>query len=178
MARSPRRSRAPVEIAWQANDPLPRGWRPWLLRLLAGYLAALGYPRHGVVLAVGSDALLKRLNTRYRRRARPTDILSFSYLDGGPEHRSGTSPALIGELAVSWPRTRAQARAHGWPPRTELARLLAHGCAHLAGYDHRTAAEDRAMCRVEERLLEGAGFAGLYPAAAPSRSSRAKPRRR
>jgi len=160
MTRARLRPLAPIALAWQASDPLPRGWRSWLARLLAGYLAKLGHPGHGVTLLIGDDALLKGLNTRYRGRARPTDILSFSYLEG-----ARTPPPLIGELAVSFPRVKAQAKANGWPIRTELARLLAHGCVHLLGFDHATAAQDRAMRRIEERLLEAAGFPGLYPPA-------------
>ena len=165
-----RRRPAPAAIAWQATEPLPRGWRTWLGRLLAGYLAALGHPGAGVTLLVGSDADLKRLNARHRRRARPTDILSFSYLDPdltlpgppSPEGEGGSNGTLLGELAVSFDRVKAQALENGWSARTELARLLAHGCAHLVGHDHATAAQDRAMLRVEIGLLEGAGFPGLY----------------
>lgn len=180
------RRSAPHAIEWQATDPPPRGWRRWLARLLADYLAELGYPRHGVTLVIGGDALLKRLNTRYRRRARSTDILSFSYLDGhalpGKASRGKPSfraaPPLIGELAVSWPRTKAQARANGWPPRTELARLLAHGCAHLVGYDHPNPRGDEEMLAVEERLLEAAGFPPLYPESRRRVTHRGKDSRR
>jgi probable rRNA maturation factor len=161
---------APVAIAWQATDPLPRGWRPWLTRLLTGYLEALGHPERGVTLLVGSDATLKRLNARYRRRDAATDILSFSYLDtrapSGSASRTANKairiPPIIGELAVSWPRTKAQARVNGWSARAELARLLAHGCVHLVGYDHPTRRKDLEMLEVEERLLAAAGFGGLY----------------
>ncbi len=172
-------------------------------RLLAGYLAALGHAGGGVTLLVGGDALLRRLNARHRGRARPTDILSFSYLeDAGavPAKRAAKrtrvpaagragalqraaqwaplgAPAgeLIGELAVSLQRARTQAKANGWSVRTELARLLAHGCAHLAGYDHRTRAQDGRMRRVEEALLDGAGFPGLYPAPTSHAPAQHKP---
>jgi probable rRNA maturation factor len=151
---------------------LPRGWRPWLGRLLSGYLDGLGHGDRSVILLVADDAELRRLNARHRGLRRPTDILSFGYPapEGGAGGRAhGSAPALLGELAVSWDRVRIQAKANGWPPRTELARLLAHGCAHLAGFDHATPAQERRMLPVEERLLAAAGFPGLYPG---------KPRRR
>jgi probable rRNA maturation factor len=168
-----RRPPAPVALAWQATEPIPRGWRAWLSRLLAGYLAALGYPGRGVTLLVADDAELKRLNARHRGRHRATDILSFSYLPG-----ARAPPSTIGELAVSLERARAQAQANGWSLRTELARLLAHGCVHLLGYDHATRAQDRAMRRIEERLLTAAGFPGLYPPAAPRQAATRAPRKR
>ena len=185
------RKSAPISVVWQAAERAPRGWMAWLKRLLGGYLAGLGQARAGVTLLVSGDAGLRDLNAAYRGRRRTTDILSFSYLDapprrakavgrsaafapGGrafraPRKRSAGSAARplqgspLGELAVSWDRVRAQARANGWDVRTEMARLLAHGCAHLAGYDHATRAGDVEMRRIEERLLKAAGYTGLYP---------------
>jgi probable rRNA maturation factor len=159
-----------VAIAWQATEPVPRGWRPWLTRLLGGYLAGLGHPGSGVTLLVADDAALQQLNSAHRGLPRPTDILSFSYLEQPPARkragrapRRSASPALLGELAVSWDRVQVQAKTNGWDTRTEMARLLAHGCVHLMGYDHTNRAEDAVMRRIEERLLNEAGFSGLYP---------------
>ena len=169
----PRPKPVPIAIVWQAAERAPRGMRPWLARLLAEYLRSLGYPGSGLNLLVANDASLRALNARHRRRDRPTDILSFSYLDPRKSRRAAPPPGplprryaaipLLGELAVSWNRVLAQAKANGWDARTELARLLAHGCVHLLGYDHTTRKEDAAMRRIEERLLAGAGIKGIYP---------------
>jgi probable rRNA maturation factor len=177
----PNRKSAPIVIVWQAAEPAPRGWMSWLKRLLAGYLAGLRQTEAGVTLLVSGDAALRDLNAAHRGSQRPTDILSFSYLDTPPRQEKtagrraliaprGKRPAVrsphgtpLGELAVSWDRVRAQARANGWDARTEMARLLAHGCVHLVGYDHATRAGDAEMRRIEERLLKAAGYVGLYP---------------
>ena len=52
---------------------------------------------------------------------------------------------MRGELLVSVPRAREQARAAGDPLERELARLIIHGLLHLAGYDHLKPAGRRAM---------------------------------
>ena len=67
------------------------------------------------------------------------------------------------------PATGGIQSANGWALQTELLRLLAHGCAHLAGYDHQTAAQERKMRKVEEELLERIGLKGIYPKAAAGR---------
>jgi probable rRNA maturation factor len=77
--------------------------------------------------------------------------------------RDAEEAVPLGDLALSLDRARAQAQDNGWPLQTELLRVLAHGCAHLAGYDHRTTAEERLMRGVEEALLEKVGLRGLYP---------------
>jgi probable rRNA maturation factor len=142
---------------------------------LERFLRELGFRRAGLTVRLAGDAALRRLNARHRGVDAPTDILSWSYLEARP--RRGGEPPLLGELAVSLARARHQARENGWDVRTELLRLLAHGCAHLAGYTHRTRAEDRRMRAVEERLLARVALRGLYPAPAAPRPARATGRR-
>ena len=61
---------------------------------------------------------------------------------------------LAGDLVVSGERVKEQAAENGWDFDTELIRLLAHGCAHLAGWDHeRSAEEAREMLELEIYLL-------------------------
>jgi probable rRNA maturation factor len=139
---------------------------------LREFLTGLGHGRSGITVLFATDATLQRLNARHRGQPKSTDILSWSYLDAAP----GGAPALLGELALSLDRARAQARANGWPLQTEVLRLLAHGCAHLAGYDHATAAQDRAMRRLEERLLARIGVRGLYPGGPGVRRAPAPPK--
>jgi probable rRNA maturation factor len=166
----------PIPLTWQSGrspDLDPRAIR----RALRSFLAALGHARHSVSVLLADDAALATLNLLYRGRDAPTDILSWRYLDedpaiapptdddarkGGPGAEETQGPVLLGELAVSLERVRAQAAEHGWDAQTELLRLLAHGCAHLAGYDHQTKAADRIMRDVEVTLLEGVGLGGLY----------------
>lgn len=57
-----------------------------------------------------------------------------------------------------------QALHNGWDLRTEVLRLLAHGCAHLVGYDHeRSKEEERRMLKIEKELLAHIGLPHLYP---------------
>ena len=79
-----------------------------------------------------------------------------------PDAAEGPAP-LLGELALSLERAAAQAAENGWDLRTEVLRLLAHGCAHVAGFDHETAAQERVMQALEVRLLAGVGLRDLYP---------------
>ena len=112
------------------------------------------------------DAVLGELNRRYRELDEPTDVLSWSYLEDGAEDGAEAEllgEVLLGEIALSLDRSRAQAAEYGWNLRTEVLRLLAHGCAHLAGFDHQTAAGDREMRSVEIGMLDRVGLKNLYP---------------
>ena len=154
-------TKARVNISWQSGEPPPELSEADLRKAVAGFLGALGHGDAGVNLLLADDKLLRELNTRYRGRAAPTDILSWSYLDDESE------PGLLGEMALSLERGRAQARENGWDLRTEVLRLLAHGCAHLAGYDHESEAGEKEMREVEIGMLAAAGLKNLYPDGQP-----------
>lgn len=111
------------------------------------------------VLVTGSEEL-RRLNRRFRRKDRPTDVLSFSALH----------PGSAGDIAISADLGATNARRFGHRPADELKILILHGMLHLAGYDHES---DRGeMARREERLRRTLGL----PAALIARSQ-APPRR-
>lgn len=148
-----------IRITW-TSAPLPSDVdEPGLRRALASFLEGLGHDGRGLSVWFAGDAELRELNHAWRDQDRPTDVLSWSYLEPG-----AAEDAVLGDLALSLDHARAQARENGWDLQTELVRLLAHGCAHLAGFDHESAAAERRMRGVEAALLEKAGFSGIYPA--------------
>jgi probable rRNA maturation factor len=103
-----------------------------------------------------NDNQIQELNRFYRRKNRPTDVLAFSQREGPYGARAG---ALLGDVVVSVPTARRQARARKATLRAELTMLVAHGLLHLLGWDHRTDAEDRRMKSETERLCRAAGDA-------------------
>lgn len=86
-----------------------------------------------------SDAYIQELNRRFLRRNRPTDVLAFplGFCDG-PE---GKGEVLLGEIYISRPTAREQARRYGHSLKKELLLLVRHGVLHLAGLSHRQMAK-------------------------------------
>jgi probable rRNA maturation factor len=95
------------------------------------------------------DAGIAALNAAFRARKRPTDVLSFSLLEGPFADRRGP---LLGEVVIGVDVAARQARTARRSLDDEVARLLIHGILHLLGHDHLRAAEARRM-RAEERRL-------------------------
>jgi len=159
----------PIEISWEAGAPPPDLDEALLRRGLATFLQVLGREGFGLSLVFAGDEELRALNRDHRGLDRATDVLSWCY-DESPEisahpdldGRNGVPP-LWGELALSLERAQAQARQNGWSREVELMRLLAHGCAHLAGYGHDTPEEERVMLGWERKMLAAAGVSDLYP---------------
>lgn len=88
------------------------------------------------VLIAGSRRI-QDLNRRFRRKDKPTDVLSFPREDGG-------------DIAISAPIARSNARRYGLTMVQELKVLVLHGMLHLAGYDHET--DSGEMARREAAL--------------------------
>ena len=120
-----------------------------LVRRARRVLAELGEREAELSLVLAADPEMAELNARFRGRTGPTDVLSFSLLEGeGREHRGG----LLGDVVIGVEVAARQARRAGRCFDDEVARLLIHGVLHLLGYDHEREAEARLM-RVQERRL-------------------------
>lgn len=138
-----------VDITNRTRTPVPAAWltRPARAasRVLAGRLAI----RRLSIGLVGTKRM-RTLNGYWRGVDRPTDILSFS------GSRRFVWPEAIGSeatLIIALPVARAEARMRHIHLRKELARLVIHGMAHLAGFDHEgSGRQARRMAAIEARI--------------------------
>ena len=94
-----------------------------------------------VYVLLTGDAEIRRLNRAFRRKDRPTDVLSFPAAQAGK---------VAGDLAISVETAARQADEAGHSLFVELQILLLHGVLHLAGYDHET--DSGQMARTEAAL--------------------------
>lgn len=103
------------------------------------------------ILLTGDEEMTE-LNRTFRRRNRTTDVLAFSQLEGqrGHLHRE-----VLGDVVISLPTAKHQAREQKHTLMDELIILLVHGTLHLLGHEHERT--DRrmaaAMRREQERLV-------------------------
>lgn len=113
-------------------------------------LEALGMPDAELSILLCDDETIRRLNRRYRKKDRPTDVLAFPMNEGaGPSPH----PGLLGDVVISLPTAARQAGERDRPIIEEVTFLLAHGLLHLVGYDHATPREEREMTRRTDALL-------------------------
>ena len=133
---------------------------------LARWIAAVAPSRaRGLVsIAIVSDARVRALNRRYRRKDYASDVLSFPNVAwtgrGGGTGRTGRtlqpSAPFLGDIVIARGVARRQARDAGHSELTELRVLALHGLLHLLGYDHEH--DDGRMRRLEERLRRKGGL--------------------
>jgi probable rRNA maturation factor len=117
-------------------------------------LAAIGARAAELSVVLTDDESIEVLNRTHRRKAKPTDVLAFP-MDGvgaGPSRKV----QLLGDVVISLDTASRQARARRRPLMAEVTHLLAHGILHLAGYDHKTDAQERRMNEATRVLVESA----------------------
>ncbi|HEY1266212.1 MAG TPA: rRNA maturation RNase YbeY [Candidatus Binatia bacterium] len=111
-------------------------------------LAFLDRSENELSLALVGNAAIARLNKKYRKKPKPTDVLSFPAETGG-----NGEPSLLGDVVISIDKARAQAQAGGWTLAQEIDRLLIHGIVHLLGYDHERSPKDARVMRTLEKKI-------------------------
>jgi rRNA maturation RNase YbeY len=100
-------------------------------------------------LALIGNGEMQRLNTRYRQKDYPTDVLSFP---AGADVPLATP--LLGDVIISVDKAAQQAGERGHTLDHEMVTLLIHGVVHLLGYDHeRSVKEARVMKRLEQGIF-------------------------
>lgn len=111
------------------------------------------------VLTLTGDEHLREYNRRYRGLDEPTDVLAFAAQEKPSDQRFQAPPGTehwLGDIVISLPRARRQAREAGHPINDEVRLLAVHGLLHLLGYDHAEADQERTMTALTNRILEAA----------------------
>ncbi|MGH8460124.1 MAG: rRNA maturation RNase YbeY [Stenotrophobium sp.] len=92
------------------------------------------------------------LNGRYRKKHKPTNVLSFGYGETG----------VLGDLVICAPVVAREASEQHKKLRVHWAHMVVHGCLHLQGHDHENQKAAEAMEALEVRIMEQLGFNNPY----------------
>lgn len=107
-----------------------------------------------VSLLLTDDAEIQTLNKDWRGKDRPTDVLSFP---SDPLDRP-----FLGDIAVAYGVTAADALAGEKSLEQHLSHLLIHGLLHLLGHDHKDDTEAAEMEALEVAALASLGWPDPY----------------
>jgi probable rRNA maturation factor len=139
-----------MRVRLSGRRGLPPIDRAKLRRRAGAILRALDRADSELSVVLVGDEEIAALNAQYRDEPGPTDVLSFSLLEGNHADRRG---ALLGDVVISLETAARQARRGRRSLEAETLRLLIHGVLHLLGHDHAADDEAREMRREERRLL-------------------------
>ncbi len=100
-------------------------------------LSIVRYKKSGVCIFFVDDARIKRLNKKYRKKNKATDVLAFE----------------TGDIAISAETAEKNSRRFGSTPAEELKLCMIHGILHLSGYDDTSPSKRKEMRKMERRIL-------------------------
>lgn len=116
--------------------------------------AALGAVQGDIVVLLTDDAAVRELNSRFREKDKPTNVLSFPAPENAFPH--------LGDIVLAYGVCATEAEAHGKPLADHLSHLVVHGVLHLLGRDHEDDAEAEEMEAEEREILAQIGVADPY----------------
>ena len=84
---------------------------------------------------------MKNLNSKFRKKNKPTDVLSFQTNDN----------IYIGDIAISYEIVNKRAKLSNF--FIEFDKMWIHGYFHLIGYDHKKLKDFKKMSKKENLIL-------------------------
>ena len=113
-----------------------------IYRVTEEFLKHYKIKQKNLSIALVGDVLIRRLNKRYRRVDRVTDILAFP----------GEGDDL-GEIIIDWAQIKRQALKFSGSVRDELIYILVHGLLHLLGHEDKTVKGKSEMEKLTKAFL-------------------------
>jgi len=95
------------------------------------------------------------INREYRKVDRPTDVISFAFLDEESEKELKGGPISLGQIIISYEKAEEQAKEYGHSLLREMSFLFTHGMLHLLGYDHMEKEDEVVMFKLQDEILGG-----------------------
>lgn len=101
----------------------------------------------------------QELNSQYRGKTYPTNVLSFP-----ADIPEVVGVPLLGDLVVCAPVVEREAQEQGKTLAAHWAHMLVHGSLHLLGFDHIEDGEAEEMEALETVIITGLGYPAPYQA--------------
>lgn len=102
-----------------------------------------------IEINIVDNRLIKKINREFRGIDKITDVLSFAW-----QEDQVIKTDFLGQIYISYPKIKIQAKENKITINEEFIRMLAHGILHLVGYDHQTKAEADKMFRLQAQVIK------------------------
>jgi probable rRNA maturation factor len=122
-----------------------------------------------IAILACDDARIAALNTEFRDKAAPTNVLSWPSEERAPVV-PGAVPDLpipghdpeLGDIAIAYDTCASEAAEAGKPLSDHVTHLIVHATLHLLGYDHIRDQDATLMEATEVTILENLGLGDPY----------------
>jgi probable rRNA maturation factor len=144
-------------------------WQALCLRACQAALAQTPFAElsltglYDLSVRLSDDATVHLLNLETRGFDKPTNILTYQYIEMPTmEMLRAKGGATLGDLVLAYETIVQEALAAGKSFDAHVTHLIVHGVLHLLGYDHLVDSQAEAMEAIERRALATLGIADPY----------------
>ena len=105
-------------------------------------------------LLLSNTKLIKKLNSKFRKKNKSTDILSFPFYSKKNLKKKikNEKEIYLGDIIINLNKIRSKKNMKNF--KLEFDKLWIHGLVHLFGYDHKKEKDYRKMSVVEKNYLK------------------------
>ena len=101
---------------------------------------------HEFSILLTNDKKMKYLNLKFRKKNKPTDVLSF------PIKIKEKKKLYVGDIAISYEIIKERSKKTNF--FLEFDKMWIHGYLHLIGYDHKKLNDFKKMFKKEKLILK------------------------
>ena len=118
-------------------------------KILKSFPKKYQYNRKKVILTVllSNNKKIKQLNKKFRKKNKPTDILSFPF-----GKKISKSIVYLGDIIISFDFINKPNSLNIFQFKDKLAKIFIHGFLHLVGFDNIKASECKKMNKEELKI--------------------------
>ena len=112
-----------------------------------------------ISVRLASDEQVRALNAEWRGKDKPTNVLSFPFIEADELDNPGEGPELmLGDIVLAKGVCEREAEEKAILVETHATHLLVHGTLHLLGYDH---LDDDQATDMEDREVRALARLGI-----------------
>ena len=101
---------------------------------------------HEFSILLTNDKKMKYLNLKFRKKNKPTDVLSF------PNKIKEKKRLYVGDIAINYQIIKERSKKTNF--FLEFDKMWIHGYLHLIGYDHKKLDDFKKMFKKEKLILK------------------------
>ena len=129
---------------WKNKIKKPDSYIKARLKKLSKY-SLFKNKKHEFTILLTNSKKMKKLNKTFRKKNKPTDVLSF------PISKNYSKKIYIGDIALSYEIINKRSNLTNF--NFEFDKMWIHGYLHLIGYDHKKFKDFKKMNKKENLIL-------------------------
>lgn len=114
-----------------------------------------------ISVSIIDNEAIHTINKEYRNIDRPTDVISFAFIDSEKDKekiKKSKIDYVLGDIYISYQKCEEQADNYGHSLKREICFLFLHGLLHLLGYDHMEKDDEKIMFDLQDKILNEMGI--------------------